>query len=288
MDDKINRKQLFRQEALDRLKSPEIADTEIKVTTPSTYVIIAAMAILVIAVFVWCFIGNISDRSTVSGVIFPIDKVIDVDLPNRGTVRSIFVNNGDAVVKGQALAMVSVGDAYSMVSAPASGSILNIKKENEDFEALAPIATIINNNDDEHVNSAVAFVSFEISRKLKDGMRVELTPKNLTREKNGYIVGHITGVDTYPISRDDAVKQLKNESFVGDIFPEQGAAFVVKMVLHDKEDGTLAWSFKPDEPINMGTGTFCDIRIVTKRRSVYKYLFESVREKAIKARIMFE
>ena len=134
----------------------------------------------------------------------------------------------------------------------------------------------------------MAFVPFEISRKLRSGMRVEVTPKNLTREKNGYIVGHITEVERYPVSRDDAVKVLKNENFVGDIFPEQGAAFVVKMVLHQQEDGSLAWSFKPDEPVDMGTGTFCDIRIVTKRRSVYKYLFESVREKTVKAKMMFE
>ena len=119
-------------------------------------------------------------------------------------------------------------------------------------------------------------------------MRVELTPKNLTREKNGYIAGHITEIEKYPISREDAVKRLKNETFVGDIFPAQGAVFVVKMVLHRQEDGSLAWSFKPDEPIDMGTGTFCDIRIVTKRRSVYKYLFESVREKARKVQMAFE
>lgn len=286
MSEKHNTK-LFRETALNRLKRSEVEETEIKVTSPSTYIVVAAMAILVAAVFVWCLVGNISDRSTVSGVIFPIDSVIDVTLPNRGTVRSTFVNNGDIVENGQALAMVSVGDAYSMVSSPAQGAILNIKHENEDFEALAPIATIIS-DDGGQEHSAVAFVSFEISRKLKNGMRVELTPKNLTREKNGYIVGHITSVDKYPVSREDAVKQLKNETFVGDIFPEQGAAFVVKMVLHQQENGALAWSFKPDEPIDMGTGTFCDIRIVTKRRSVYKYLFESVREKAVKFQMTFE
>lgn len=282
-----NKGKLFRDNAFKQLKRPDITETEIRVTTPSTYVIIASMSILVIAVFVWCMIGSISDRSTVSGVIFPTDKVVDVTLPNRGTVRSTFITNGDAIETGQALAMVSVGDAYSMVSAPSSGTILNIKKENEDFEALAPIATIVS-GDDEQGHSAIAFVPFEISRKLKSGMRVELTPKNLTREKNGYIVGHITAVEKYPVSRDDAVKQLKNENFVGDIFPEQGAAFVVKMALHQQEDGSLAWSFKPDEPVDMGTGTFCDIRIVTKRRSVYKYLFESVRQKTVKARMMFE
>lgn len=266
---------------------PDVVETQIKVTRPSTYVIIASMAILVVAVFVWCLLGSISDRSTVSGVIFPVDKIVDVTLPNRGTVRSTFVANGDIVEKGRALAMVSVGDAYSMISSPADGSILNIKKENEDFESLAPIVTIVS-DEQEQGCTAVAFVPFEISRKLRSGMRVEVTPKNLTREKNGYIVGHITEVERYPVSRDDAVKVLKNENFVGDIFPVQGAAFIVKMVLHRQDDGSLVWSFKPDEPVDMGTGTFCDIRIVTKRRSVYEYLFESVRGKAIKGRMMFE
>lgn len=282
-----SKSKLFREKALKQLERTDFVETEIKVTSPSTYVIIASMAILVIAVFVWCLLGSISDRCSVSGVIFPIDQVVDVTLPNRGMVRSTFVTNGDVVEKGQALAMVSVGDAYSMISSPTCGSILNIKKENENFESLAPIVTIVS-DDEEQGSAAVAFVPFEISRKLRSGMRVEVTPKNLTREKNGYIVGHITEVERYPVSREDAVKVLKNENFVGDIFPEQGAAFVVKMELHRQDDGSLVWSFKPDEPVDMGTGTFCDIRIVTKRRSVYEYLFESVREKAIKGRMMFE
>lgn len=179
---------LFRDKALQQLETPEITETEIKITKASTCVIIASMAIMVIAVFVWCLLGSISDRSTVSGVVFPIDRIIDINLPNRGTVRSTFIANGEVVVKGQSVAMVSVGEAYSMVSSPVAGTVLNIKKENEDFEALAPIATIIS-NDDESGCSTVAFVPFEISRKLKSGMRVEVTPKNLTREKNGYIVG---------------------------------------------------------------------------------------------------
>lgn len=287
MSQEDNGHKLFREKALNSLRNTEITETEVRITTPSTYIVIISMALLVVAVFVWCICGNISDRSIVDGVIFPVDRSVDVTLPNRGTVRSVFVNNGDNVEKGQALAMVSIGDAYSMVSAPSAGIILNITNENDDFEALSPIATITG-RDNGDASTAVAFVSFEISRKLKSGMRVELTPKNLTREKNGYIVGHITEIEKYPVSREDAVKKLKNENFVGDIFPQHGAAFIVKMVLHRNEDGTPAWSFRPDEPVDVGTGTFCDIRIVTKRRSVYKYLFEAVRDKSRKLQMSFE
>ena len=287
MAERTENNKIFRSKALDGLNVSEGEETEVKVTTPSVYVFIASMAILVVAVFAWCIFGSISDKSNVSGVIFPIDNVIDVTLPNRGTVRSIFVSAGDNVNAGQALAMVSVGDAYSMISSPSAGTVLDIRKENDQFEALAPIATIIDSGQ-EQIYTVVSFVPFEMSRKLKPGMEVEITPKNLTREKNGYISGHIVEVEKYPISKEDAIKKLKSETFTGDIFPQQGAAFVVKMQLNRNADGSPAWSFEPEDPVELDAGTFCQIQIITKRRSVYKYLFESVREKSHKLQMSFK
>lgn len=284
-DEKENR--LFRKEALESLDAPEELSADIKVTSPSVYVIVATLLVILAAVFVWGIFGSISDKTTVSGVVFPVDGVQDVSLPNRGVVRSLFVHNGDKVTAGQSLAMVSVSDSYSMISAPSSGIVLKIVNENEDFEAFEPVATIIS-EDENAVHSIVAFVPFELSRELRPGMEVEATPKNLTREKDGYVSGRIMEVAKYPVTREEAGRRMKTDTFADDVFPENGTAFEVKMMLNTLEDGSLDWSFEPEEHTDMTTGTYCNIQIITKKRSVYRYMFESVRTRARKIKMAFE
>lgn len=270
---------IFRKESLDRLDRPEQLGDSITVTTPSVYVILLTIAILIMSVVTWGVLGSITDKVTLGGVVFPADGTTTVTLPNRGTVRSLFVHDGDQVDAGSSLAMVSVDEAYSMISSPVKGTVLAIKDENKDFEAFEPIVTIIKTDTTTLVSSMVVFAPFEVARQLREGMDVEVTPKNLTREKDGYVRGKVRSVSKYPVTKEDAVKKLRLETLAMGVFPEQGAVFEVEVELN-VNNGKLEWSFESDEEADMSIGTFCNVQIITKRRSVYQYMFETVRGKA--------
>lgn len=282
-----NEEGIFRKKALDTLNEPISTDTKINVTSPSLYVLIGTLFVIIIAIFVWGIFGTISDKESVSGMMFPSNGINDVALPNSGTVRSVFVQDGEVVEKGQSLAMVSVEDAYSMISAPIAGTLLNITSENERFEAFEPIATIISASG-EAANTLVAYVPFDISVKLKPGMAVEVTPKKLSREKDGYIRGRLISVGQYPVTKEESTRKIKSETFAQNLFPEVESAYEITMELNTQEDGSLDWSFQPEGPVSLGTGTLCDIQIITKRRSVHEYLFESVRSRSRKIQTAFK
>lgn len=257
---------LFRQKNLDALNDPEHIDEHITVTKPSVYIVVATLAVMILSVIIWGIIGTITDKATVGGVMFPTQGTTTVTLPNRGTVRSLFVHKGDHVTQNQSIAMVSVEDAYSMISSPQTGTVLNVLDENKSFEAFEPIATIIASEAEQQreVHTLIAFVPFELMRKMRVGMDVEATPKNLTREKDGYVKGRITRIEQYPITREQAIKKMRVEGFANDIFPEQGSAFEVEMELEDLQ---LA-------DTELSVGTFLNIQVITRKRSVYQYMFE--------------
>lgn len=48
---------IFRQKSLDALNGPENLDTEIRVTTPSVYLILLALAVLVGAAVAWYWLS---------------------------------------------------------------------------------------------------------------------------------------------------------------------------------------------------------------------------------------
>ena len=68
-----NKKSIFRQESLDRIKSPEQIDEYIQVSSISGWVLIAALSILVIGVLIWGFVGSIPESVLVKGAYRVID-----------------------------------------------------------------------------------------------------------------------------------------------------------------------------------------------------------------------
>lgn len=259
----------------------EKLDSYIKVTTPSRAIILTALSVLFLSVVIWFFFGSVTDTAYLKGVVFPSQGTVSVDLPHNGTVRAVFIHKGDEVKAGQQLALVSIDGSYSIVSAPCEGIVLSYLIEGESFSPFQSIMNLLPKNESKIVNSVIAFASFKESRDIKVGQKAQITPTYDSRERIGYIKGHVDNVVPYPISREEAEEYFENKSIVDEIFPESGAVFFIGIVMHtDSEDESiLDWSFKNDGTLDTGVGTYCDIQVIVKSRPLFKYLIENVKEK---------
>ena len=83
---------------------------------------------------------------------------------------------------------------------------------------------------------------------------------------------------------------MKIEDFANNIFPRDGSAFEVgiRLNLDPQDPNSFKWSFRQEKKVDMGVGTFCSVQIVTRRRSIYRFLFENVRETVRKAELWLE
>ncbi len=70
-------RQIFRENSIERVTSPEQLDDYIKVTTPSVWLILAATVILLAGIFIWGIFGKI-EVNTPDGVeiVAPVNYVI--------------------------------------------------------------------------------------------------------------------------------------------------------------------------------------------------------------------
>lgn len=270
----------FRKEALDEEFSPDREADNIHLATPSAYLLMATLALLAGALIAWAVLGSVTDKAFMGGVMFPSQGTHGVSIPNKGVVRNLMVHKGDKVVPGQTLAMVSVNDQYSILTATKAGEVLSCKQEQESFDAFEPIVNLLTDSESKTVNTLVAFADFKTQRELSTDLEVQVNPSYLTREKNGFIPGRIVSVSHYPVSEKEAIHKLKISQFAEDIFPLYGAAFEVVIELEmDPNDPTqFNWTFEQDRPVDMSTGTFCNVQVITKRRSIFRYLFENLRE----------
>ncbi|MCR5474430.1 MAG: hypothetical protein K6F28_04425 [Lachnospiraceae bacterium] len=73
----MDRQKLFRKETLDKLQSPEQLDDYIKVTTPSMWMILTAVIILLAGIFIWAVFGTVTiNTDTGRKTVAPITYII--------------------------------------------------------------------------------------------------------------------------------------------------------------------------------------------------------------------
>lgn len=283
------KKQLFRKTALDEMASPERIDEYIRISSVSTFVILGGLFGFMCAVIVWGVAGHVSENVKIQGVVFPFEGTRSVTLPKDGIVRELFVKRGDYVRAGDRVALVSVDQQFTVLSASADGTVLSYKERASQFTAYEPIVNLLRQDPVRKEREIIAFTTFENLRKLKKGMPVQVSPLDLPREKYGYIKGRIVGVDDYPLSKQEALNMLKVESFANDIFPEK-ATFAVRILLEEDpgKPGQVYWSHAKEKEVRIDTGTFCGIQIVTKRMPVYRKLFDEIDNTVRKASLWVE
>lgn len=252
----------------------------LKVSATPVVVILLSVALLTLGVLLWCFYGEVNDKEYLKGVVFPSEGMVGVNLPDGGSVMEIFIHNGDYVKAGQSLALVSAGDSSRLLSAPADGMVLGCLSKNDYFAPGGNVVTLLDLSSAQgEVRTLTAYASFNSKRLILEGQDVQVIPAYESKERAGFVRGRVAGVSEYPVTRREAVLKLQNQSLVEEIFTDNRSVFEIEIeMLPDKEDPSkLDWSFSSSDEIDMSTGTFCDVEIVVKSRSIFKYLTENIR-----------
>lgn len=261
-----------------KFSSPSELGGYTRVSMASSKIALSAIAVLTAGILAWCFFGTMTDKEYIQGVVFPSEGTNGVTIPNEGIVKEVFIHKGDQVEPGQALALVSVSGAYSIVSAPFEGVVLSYLPENETFEAFEDIVNLLPSGTESSVTRVTAFANFKSKRFIAPGQTAQITPANETRERIGYVKGKVVSVSAYPVSKREAVQKLQNPSLADEIFPDDASVFEVEIEMetvpgHPDE---LDWSFKSEEIIDMSVGTFCNIEVIVKARNIFRYMLENV------------
>jgi HlyD family secretion protein len=102
---------IFRKAALDRLSSPEQLDQLMQVTTPKSWMALAAFGALLLTALVWGIFGHIADQVHGRGILLRSDGVFLVAARGEGTVLELCVQRDQIVTNGQLLARIRQPEA---------------------------------------------------------------------------------------------------------------------------------------------------------------------------------
>lgn len=272
----------MKEDSEKRIQSPEQLGDHLRVTAVPTYLLAAAIILMLGAFIVWGFLGNVSDKAYYSGVVFPVQGTTDITLPNKGMVRTMLVHNGDSVYQGQTVALVSIGESYSFLTSTVDGLVISAKTDNEPFEAFDPIVAVVEESgirSQKTGTQLIAYADNEAQRDLRIGMEAQVWPADEKRDEIGYVRGRITQVVRYPAAADEVRQTLKSNILAKRLLEQGDVVYEVRIdLLPSPEDPTrYDWSFGEPADVSMGIGTYCSVLTETKRRSMFEYLFESGR-----------
>ena len=99
--------ELFNQEAIQELSSPEQLDKQVKLIGNGTWAIFAAILVGTAAVILWLFVGNVSSGEEYAGVIFDHNNVLRLNADVDGIIQDTLVKEGDVVAEGDIIAVLS-------------------------------------------------------------------------------------------------------------------------------------------------------------------------------------
>lgn len=109
-------KELFRQEALKKLSSPDKLDEPVRIIKSRSWLVVSAIIALVVSVGVWSFLGHVTVAVKGEGILINKSGFAEVRTSFSGRVDSMQVSIGDTLERGQLIASVSQMDLSFEIS----------------------------------------------------------------------------------------------------------------------------------------------------------------------------
>jgi multidrug efflux pump subunit AcrA (membrane-fusion protein) len=299
------KQEIFSEEALSRLRSPEQLDSLFRVTQPVTWMALAMLCALTASVVLWSIYGVLSESVKAVGMIIDSAGVVNVYHDFGGQLSEVLVRPGTRVKKGDVLARLSqpsmLGDiATSRRSISVSTNKQQVESGLVNFDSMtdkwyestevvsvhdgivlevavnegnivAPGSTVIctlrrdQNRDDV---SALMYVPMDSGKKVKAGMVARLIPSDADADEDGSLMGVVRNVSLYPVSSAGIAKNIGNMDVVQWITQNLGGAVVevrVDLVRDPKSDSGYLWSSVVGNHPKVSVGSFCSGMIVVKR-----------------------
>lgn len=271
-------KNLFRANAIENLSAKDNIYSLLTIIHPPDWLWILCLILLLSGVLVWGFAGTISLNIEAQGILFPAEKISEIE---NNIFQTIKEHNEKTVLlenlynKKKSLYQKHYLTIDSLLKA--KEDYIAAKEElsdpNKNYSSqLSQDSIVYSKNSANTALEAIIFVNHFQGKMIRKGMEVYLLPNSVSSYDNGYILGSVISVSQYPISKQLAYSYMSNMNLVDDFFVN-GSPFVVKVQLK-KDSATksgLTWTTKSGPAYSIEPGTIITAKIIYKKSSPFKY-----------------
>ena len=306
------RSQIFSQEALDKLRSPEKLDTMLPITTPISWMALTAILVLLFSVVLWSIFGAFTVKADGMGLIMDSAGVLNISHVATGKISRLYVKPGMEIKKGNLIAHMEQATQsadtrmaqYGMGLASSDRDAMNrayqynakeyqqtvaediysdydgiidevMVDEGSMISAGNPICSVrITQNRDEL--TGLLYIPVDKGKRVEPGMTIQLAPNGVDVSQSGSLIGVVRTVSQYPVTAQGIQQHLGNLQLAQFILQaQQGAVMEIAFDLvkdADSESGYL-WTSKVGEHKPITAGSFCTGSIIIERKPPIEKVF---------------
>jgi Biotin-lipoyl like len=226
-------KTIFRQEAVERMSSPEQLDELMPVTSPRGWIALAGLSVLLLLGIVWGFIGKIETTVDGSGVLVRPGAVFLIDVPAAGIVKEVHVDANQKVKAGDKLITLTVDEPGGktrdeIIRSLDTGRVLDVNVIK--FDPVKKGASLLTMDSPEKPLDAVLYIPAKDGYKVQKNMPVQVFPVT-----GGAIFGKVKSAGRFPASRTAMQRSLQNPDWSNEVL-QQGPVLEVIVELPNDAD----------------------------------------------------
>src|SRR5918912_1009761 len=252
---------IFREQALERLSSPEQLDQVMQVTPLRGWLALVALAAVVVAAVAWGVVGTIPVEVSGQGLLLGQEGLRRLLAPTDGTVVD-HRRGGEMVRRGDAVVRLQDKDGKQVdVASPDDGIVVETYVHRGfPVQAESPVASV-----EPGVSElqAVLFVPIADVSGIQPGMVVHVSPVSASASQYGVLLGKVVYVSPFPASS-LRLKALLADSDLVQYVSRGGPVHEVAVQL-DRDPSTpsgFRWSSGSGPPGRLTTGTLVSADVV--------------------------
>ena len=312
MNPQQSTRQIFSQEALDKLRSPEKLDTMLPITTPVSWMGLIAVLVLLFAVVLWSIYGAFTVKADGMGMIMDSAGVMNVSHIANGKISKLYIQPGMTIKRGDLIAhmeqasqsadtrMAQYGMGLASNDRDAMGRAYqyDAKRYQQDVaediysdydgivdEVMVDVGTMISagtpicsvritQNRDEL--TGLMYIPLDKGKRVEPGMTIQLAPNGADVSQTGSLLGVVRTVSQYPITAQGIQQHLGNAQLAQWIMQAQNSSLmeVTFDLVKDGDDASgYLWTSKVGEHKPVTAGSFCTGSIIIERKPPIEKVF---------------
>jgi len=304
--------QIFSQEALDKLRSPEKLDTMLPITTPLSWMGLIAVLVLLFAVVLWSIYGAFTVKADGMGLIMDSAGVMNVSHTANGKIAQLYISPGMKIKKGDLIAhmeqaqqsadtrMAQYGMGLASSDRDAMGRAYqyDAKRYQQDVaediysdydgivdEVMVDVGTLVTagmpicsvrmtqNRDD---LTGLLYIPLDKGKRVEPGMTIQLAPNGADVSQTGSLIGVVRTVSQYPITAQGLQQHIGNAQLAQWLFQAQNSSLmeVTFDLVKDADDNSgYLWTSHVGEHKPITAGSFCMGSIIIERKPPIEKVF---------------
>ncbi|ARV58810.1 NHLP bacteriocin system secretion protein [Nostocales cyanobacterium HT-58-2] len=162
----------------------------------------------------------------------------------------------------------------SQVISPYSGRVLEVTTFPGQVVSQGTRIATIQAEEPSGKITALTFFPVSDGKKIRTGMKVQITPSTVERERFGGIVATVTDVSAFPVTKEGALSLVGNSEVVQSLMA-QGPQIQVFADLQP-DNSTFSgykWSSSKGPQMKISSGTTTTVRVTTEERAPISFVF---------------